>query len=222
MDWASIASAASGGAGSILNYRAQLKKLNYDKTVQNIAWRREDSSIQRRVNDLRAAGLSPVLAAGQGASSGPIVTTQAPQLNFDPVQTVLNAIQQQANISQTYAQTKLADAQKEQSLANARLADANAATVGYDLGKSKDVGTSTKPSIVGSIIRDLFGITTDSNASRGVQQQLKNKQENDNKTNQNILQKQKLDDKRYRNNDNYDINYKPLQGPSRQGKSGSW
>lgn len=47
-------------------------------SLQNKAWRREDNAVQRRVADLRAAGLSPTLAAGSAAASSSPISLNAP------------------------------------------------------------------------------------------------------------------------------------------------
>lgn len=62
-----------------LNYKLQKDNLAYQKDLQKIMFSREDNSVQRRVADLRKAGLSPTLAAGSSASAGPVVSTSAPQ-----------------------------------------------------------------------------------------------------------------------------------------------
>lgn len=62
-----------------LNYRLQLENLAYQKDLQKVMFAREDNAVQRRVNDLRSAGLSPTLAAGSSASAGPVIGTTAPQ-----------------------------------------------------------------------------------------------------------------------------------------------
>lgn len=67
---------------------------------QERQWKREDNAVQRRVADLKAAGLSPVLAAGSAASSSAPIRVEAPRITAD-------VAAQNAGMASTRADTEL-------------------------------------------------------------------------------------------------------------------
>lgn len=117
---AGIAAAGAGIFNGIYNaYRQDeinAKNLAYNEKLTREQWSRDDSAVQRRVADLKAAGLSPVLAAGSAASnSQPIASNQTSRdVDFgNPAMAILSAMQQGANIKNTQAGTDLTKFQTE-------------------------------------------------------------------------------------------------------------
>ncbi len=99
-----------------LNFQSQQNLLNWQKEAQQTTWNREDSATQRKVADLKAAGISPHMAAGGGASSsGPVSGMKAPQrdpnVSLRGMEGMQKVVESFANIAQTLAQTQVLNAE---------------------------------------------------------------------------------------------------------------
>lgn len=103
----------------------------YNKNLQQQIFDREDNAVQRRVADLEAAGLSPVLAAnGQGAGAGTPIKLDHQNANpLDAVSFFMNTKNAMAGISRTKAETDHLKLQDEIDK--------------YNLGLAKTLGVST-------------------------------------------------------------------------------
>lgn len=87
------------------NFALQQDNLAYQKEMQQQAWAREDNAVQRRADDMRAAGINPILAAGSPAQASPAQQTQAPQqesTRLEEQAMKMNLIRQQTEIARSF------------------------------------------------------------------------------------------------------------------------
>lgn len=159
-----------GLATGIMNYKAQKKQLQYQKQLQKQIFAREDNAHQRAVADLRAAGLSPTLAAGSASNAGQVVSTEAPQIDLGDTgkaSTDLDALgllTMRKNIEKVGLENELlkskrveADASTLDKKASARKKAIETRKAGYDLGIAEKSGSETNP---GNLIRTARGLAT--------------------------------------------------------------
>lgn len=78
-DFGGLAGGIAGIMGSVMGYKQQqaalqqqraqfIQQMKYAKWVQQTTWDREDSAVQRMANDMKLAGINPLMAGGMGGS----------------------------------------------------------------------------------------------------------------------------------------------------------
>lgn len=91
-----------------LNFGSQLENQQYMRRQQSAAWEREDTAVQRRAADLKAAGINPLLAAGSAAQASSPVNLSAPQIDANSFGNAAAGIlalkQNKQNIAQSAAE----------------------------------------------------------------------------------------------------------------------
>ena len=110
-----ISSLIGGGISMLGGANLNRKNRKWQEGMQREAWARDDTAVQRRSEDLEAAGINKLIAGGGGGAAGN--TGMGTPMTVNPAQGVGDIISNiptaTANIEKTKSETKEIDATLE-------------------------------------------------------------------------------------------------------------
>lgn len=98
-----------------INWEAQKEQQKYERDLQQTIFDREDNAVSRRVEDMRNAGINPVMAAGAAAQAGTPIKTDVPERarNVTQLPQIMEMLMQREMIGKSKAERNLINAQTD-------------------------------------------------------------------------------------------------------------